>query len=170
MAEQSTTHSRALEGHLDVEQLSSFLSSHGVEHEVVEHSPTVRAAETAHVAAVPADAAAKTIVLYDGGALFLAALPASEMLDLHKVRDLLGASRSLRLASEEEIAAHFPEFELGAVPPVGGGLFAARIVDRRLLDQPRVLCSSADHRHGVMLDPRELTRLGDAVVADICSE
>lgn len=170
MAEQTTTHGRALEGHLDIDQLSSFLSGHGVKHEVVEHSPTMRAAETAHVAAVPEDAAAKTVVLYDGGGLFLAVLPASEMLDMHKVRDLLGASKSLRLASEEEIGSHFPEFELGAVPPIGGGLFAARIVDRRLLDQPRVLCSSADHRHAVMLDPRELARLGNAIVADICAE
>ena len=179
MAEQTTTHGRALAatrgqalaGHLDIDQLSAFLNQHGVEHEVIEHSPTVRAAESARASAVPPDAAAKTVVLYDHGALLLAALPASEMVDMRKVRDLLGASRSLRLATEQEIASHFPEFEVGAVPPVGGGgVFASRLVDRHLLDQPRVLCGSADHRHAVLLDPRELTRLGNAVVADICEE
>jgi len=153
-----------------VRMLSEFLARHGVEHEVVEHTPTTRAAEAASATAVPVEAAAKTVVLQDHGALMLAVLPASEMLDLRKVRDLLGSSGSLRLATEEEIAAHFPEFEVGAVPPVGGGVFAARIVDRRLLDQPRVLCSSADHSHGIVLDPRELARLGDATIADVCEE
>lgn len=171
MAEQTTTHGHALTGHLEIDQLSAFLTQHGVEHEVIEHPPTMRAAESAQASAIPPEEAAKTVVLYDRGALFLAALPASEMLDMHKVRDLLGASKSLRLATEQEIATHFPEFEVGAVPPVGGGgVFASRIVDRHLLDQPRVLCSSADHRHALMLDPRELTRLGNAVVADVCEE
>lgn len=166
MAEQSVE----LTGHLDVRVLSDFLTKHGVDHEVIEHTPAMRAAEAAEIAAVPGEAAAKTVVLWDRGALMLAVLPASEMLDLHKVRDLLGSSGSLRLATEDEIAAHFPEFEVGAVPPVGGGVFAARIVDRRLLDQPRVLCGSADHRHGLVLDPRELARLGDATIADVCEE
>ncbi len=159
-----------LAGHLDIEMLGAFLTHHGVEYEIVEHDRAMRALEAARAADVPAEAAAKAVVLFDRGALSLAVLPASEMLDLHKLRHLLGASKSLRLASEEEIAAHLPEFELGAVPPVGGGLFAARIVDRRLLDQPRVLCGGPDHRHGLLLDPREMVRLGDAMVADICEE
>ncbi len=164
------THTGALEGHLDIATLSAFLSHHRVAHEVLEHAVAMTAAEAAQASGIPADAAAKTVVLYDHGALSLVALPASEMLDLRKVRGLLGAGRSLRLATEQELASHFPEFELGAVPAVGGGVFAARIVDRRLLDQPRVLCGGADHRHGVMLDPRELVRLGEATVADVCEE
>lgn len=172
MADQSTApaHGHTLTGHLDIDMLSAFLAHHGVEHEIVEHERAMRAAEAAAAAEVPVEAAAKAVVLYDHGALSLAVLPASEMLDLHKLRHLLGASKSLRLASEEEIGAHLPEFELGAVPPVGGGLFAARIVDRRLLDQPRVLCGGPDHRHGLLLDPRQMVRLGDALVADICEE
>lgn len=165
-----TAHGQSLSGHLDAERLSAFLSEHGVEHEVVTHRPTITAAESAQAVAVAGEAVAKTLVLYDHGALFLAAVPASERLDLHKLRELLGATRSLRLASEDQIAEHFPEFELGAVPPVGGGMFAERVIDRRLLDQPRVLCSSADHSHGVLLDPRQLALLADATVGDICAE
>jgi Ala-tRNA(Pro) deacylase len=170
MADQSASHSQALAGHLDVDHLSAFLRDHGVEHEIVEHEETVTAAEGARAVAVPLPAAAKTVVLTDRGAYFLAVVPASDFVDLHKVRSILGAGGSLRLASEEEMATHFPEFEVGAVPPVGLGVFAGQLVDRQLLTHSRVLCSSADHRHGVLLDPHELERLSGAVVADICAE
>ena len=38
---------------------------------------------------------------------------------MNKLRDLLGATRQLRLASEAEIARAFPSLEVGAVPPFG---------------------------------------------------
>jgi prolyl-tRNA editing enzyme YbaK/EbsC (Cys-tRNA(Pro) deacylase) len=47
----------------------------------------------------------------------IAAGSASARLDLRKVRELLGATRNLRLATEDEIARDFPTLEVGAVPP-----------------------------------------------------
>lgn len=170
MADRILSESHALAGHLGVERLGAFLRDHGVEHEVVEHRETVTAAERARAVGVPLPAAAKTVVLTDHGAYLLAVVPASDFVDMHKVRSVLGAGGGLRLASEDEIATHFPEFEVGAVPPVGLGVFAGELIDRELLNHPRVLCSGADHRHGVLLDPHELQRLSGALVADICAE
>jgi len=51
---------------------------------------------------------AKTVVLHDRGVYLLGVIPASERLDLHKVRELLGASNSLQLASEVQMAEDFP--------------------------------------------------------------
>ncbi|HEY7622663.1 MAG TPA: YbaK/EbsC family protein, partial [Solirubrobacteraceae bacterium] len=124
----------------------------------------------ARVARIPAEQTAKTVVLRDGDEVLVAALPACERLDLHKLRTALGRQRSLRLADEAEIAERFPRFEVGAVPPLGPAPVDARVVDRRLLTYNRVLCSGGDHRHSVLLDAMELVRAGDAVVADICQD
>ena len=45
----------------------------------------------------------------------LAVIPASQRLDLHKVRELLGASGALQLATEAQMAEDFPTLEVGAV-------------------------------------------------------
>jgi len=157
-----------LVGHQHVDAISSYLVAHGVQHEVVEHAEAFTAASEGRAAHVAADHVAKTVVLEDRGAYLLALLPASERLDLHKLRDGLGIGSSLRLATEDEMASHFSQFEIGAVPPVGEVMVAGEIVDQRLTGLDRVLCSGGDHRHSLMLDPADVVRLSDASVMDIC--
>lgn len=161
---------RALVAHEGVDALSAYLKAHSVEHEIVAHAVAFTAASEARAAAVAPEQAAKTVVLQDGGAYLLALVPASERLDLHKLRDLLGASKSLRLASEQEIATHFAQFELGSLPPVGDAVFAGEVVDRRLTALDRVLCAAGDHHHSVIVSPAEIVRLTGAKVADICED
>lgn len=149
---------------------TEFLHGHGVAFDVVEHPHTESARAEAAVTGRPATQFGKTVVLQDGAAYVLTVIPASERLDLKKVRDLLGAGSSLRLADEEEMAADFPSIQVGAVPPAGPGLPMAEVVDHRLLKQPRILCPGGDHRHSILIDPRDLVRLSGAKVADICKE
>jgi Ala-tRNA(Pro) deacylase len=128
------------------------------------------AAAEARVAHRPPDEVAKTVLLHDGVAYVIAAIPASRRLDLHKLRELLGATRQLRLASEEEIARDFPAFEVGAVPPFGPVVPAAEVIDHELLSHERILCAAGDHRHSVLVDPREIVRITAATTADISED
>jgi Ala-tRNA(Pro) deacylase len=153
-----------------IEAVTDYLNERGVSHEVVEHEPTMSAAAEATAAGIEPDHAAKTMVLRDGNDYRLAVIPASERLDLHKLRDLLGASKHLRLATEQEMEADFGEFELGATPPLGGMLPAPEVLDRKLLQHERILCTGGDHRHSVLVDPRDLERITEAQVSDICDE
>jgi Ala-tRNA(Pro) deacylase len=89
-------------------ELSAYLSARSVEHRLVEHEAAFTAAEEARAAAVPPAQAAKTIVVEDSGAYMLALVPASERLDMHKLRELLGAGKGLRLATEDEMAEAWP--------------------------------------------------------------
>jgi prolyl-tRNA editing enzyme YbaK/EbsC (Cys-tRNA(Pro) deacylase) len=109
-------------------------------------------------------------VLHDGVAYVIAAIPASRRLDLHKLRELLGATRQLRLASEQEIARDFPAFEVGAIPPFGPVVPAAEVIDRELLAHERILCAAGDHRHSVLVDPGEIVRITAATAADISED
>ena len=152
------------EGHAVV---TEFLERHGVPYEVVEHERTQTAAAEARAADMtPADVA-KTVVLRDQEGVRLAVIPASHRLDLHKVKRELG-SKGLRLVTEQEMAAEFADFEVGAVPPFGPMFHALELVDERLLDHDRILCGGGDHEHGVLVDPHDVVRAGQARVADIC--
>lgn len=153
-----------------VDAIVGFLEGANVAFELVEHEPVMSASDEARTACRSPEQTAKTIVLHDGSAYVIVAIPAADRLDLHKLRDLLGASRRLRLASEDEIARDFPSLEVGAVPPFGPMTPTAEVIDIALAAQQRILCPAGDHRHSVLLDPREIVRITAATVADICEE
>jgi Ala-tRNA(Pro) deacylase len=150
--------------------VTSHLDELGIAYEVVEHPRGMTAAAEARAAGVTPENAAKSVLLRDADGYRLAVVPASERVDLHKLRELLDAGKDLRLASEDEMAAEFPGFELGAIPPLGEMLPAAEVIDRRVLDHERVLCNGGDHSHSLLLDPRDLVRASSAVEADICED
>ena len=152
------------------DSIARFLEHARIAYELVVHEPVMSAAAEARVAGRSPDEVAKTVVLHDGDAYVLAAIPASRRLDLHKLRELLGATRQLRLASEEEIAREFPAFEVGAVPPFGPVVPAAEVIDRDLVAHERILCAAGDHRHSVLVDPREIVRITAATTADISED
>ena len=147
--------------------VTAFLERHGVPYEVVEHERTQTAAAEARAAGVPAADVAKTVVLRDDKGLRLAVIPASERLDMHKLRQAL-ASKGLRLVTEQEMADEFDQFEVGAVPPFGSMFNALELVDERLLEHDRILCSGGDHEHAILVDPRDVVQAGEARVVDIC--
>jgi Ala-tRNA(Pro) deacylase len=151
-----------------LETTTGYLDEHGIAYEVVEHGERFTAAAEARAAGVEPHNAAKCLLLRDDKGYELVVIPASERLDLRKVRQVL--DRELRLATEEEMGSDFAQFELGAVPPVGPMLPAPEVVDRRLLDHDRVLCNAGDHRHSVLVDPRELVRVAGAQLADVCED
>jgi Ala-tRNA(Pro) deacylase len=149
--------------------VTEFLEREGIPFEVVEHERRERAAAAARAAGVPAADVAKTVVLRDNEGVRLAVVPASERVDMHKLKEKLG-SKGLRLVTEQEMAEEFGEFEVGAVPPFGPMLQALELVDERLLAHDRILCSGGDHEHGVLVDPRDLVRVAQAELADICQD
>ena len=88
-------------------------------YDLIEHRRTETAGEEARAIGVPPEQVAKTIVLASDEGYVRAVLPASQHLNLHKVRQLLG-NKHARLASEAELVLAYPMYELGAVPPFGG--------------------------------------------------
>jgi Ala-tRNA(Pro) deacylase len=153
-----------------LEGVTGFLDEQGVGYEVREHRAVKTAVEEARAAGVPAGEVAKTIALRDDDRYRLAVIPASHRLDLAKAREALGAGKSLRLATEREMQSDFPQFEVGALPPLGPILGAPEVLDGRLLEHEQILCNAGDHRHGLLLDPHELVEIVQPKVADICEE
>lgn len=150
------------------EAVVHFLERQQAPYELIEHADTFAAVEEARALDSAPARMAKTVLLHDHWGFRAAVIPASERLDLHKVRALLRGSGHLRLASEEEIEREFPAFEAGAMPPFSALLGTPEILDTRLLAYHHVFCSSGDHRHTLKISPREIERLGEPLVADVC--
>ena len=153
-----------------VDTVVSWLRQQPVDFDVVDHPETMSATQEASAAGVTPDHAAKTVVLRDGDEYRLAAIPASHRLDLHKAREAFGASNRLRLATEVEMESDFEQFEVGALPPLGPMVRAPEIVDRHLIGHDRIICTAGDHRHSLLIAPRELAKVAEARVSDICED
>jgi Ala-tRNA(Pro) deacylase len=148
-------------------QLKVYLSDHGVSFDVVEHAHSESAVAEARAAHLPAEQTAKTVVLRVSDGWRFAVICASDRLDLHKAAEALGVSRhELRFASEADMAADFPDYEVGSIPPIGPDTPAA-LIDLRLLDYGQVLCPAGDHKHSLLVDPADIVRVTGARTVDL---
>jgi Ala-tRNA(Pro) deacylase len=113
---------------------------------------------------------AKTLVLVASSGNVRAVVAASERIDLHKVAATLGiGGKKVQLASEDNLARDYPDFELGAVPPFGGRQDHV-LVDEGLVGRDSVVVEAGSHNRSVRLKTSDLVRLTGAQVADICRE
>jgi Ala-tRNA(Pro) deacylase len=142
------------------------LDRRGLDYELLPHARTQTAQAEARAVGAAANEVAKTVVLTTDGGYVRAVLPASERLDLNRTRDLL-SDRSSRLATEEELGAAYPAFELGAVPPFGGPAGDRVIVDLGLARLDRVVLEAGSHDQSVKMRTADLLALSGAEVADI---
>jgi Ala-tRNA(Pro) deacylase len=150
-----------------IDRVRAALEAAGVAFEVIEHPPVYSAVDEARAAGDDPPDTAKTLVLHDGERRYVVVIFAGRRLDLDRLREVLHASRHLRLATEEELARDFPGFDVGALPPFGLEP-VPEVIDIRLVYRDRLLCAGGDHLHGVRLDPRDLLRLVEPRVADVC--
>ena len=155
-------------GEHGIDAVTDFLDDSGVSYEVLEHEQTFTAREDARASGVSPTDEAKSVLLRIGKDYCVAVIPASEQLDLHKVRDIVG--ESARLATEREMALDYDQFDVGAIPPLGPMLSAREIVDRRLLDHDAIVGSGGDHRHSIRIDPNALVQVASPTLADICQD
>ena len=150
--------------------LRGELEDAGVDYELLPHEHTESAADEAKALGVTLEEVGKTIVLATPAGYVRAVLPASGRLDLHKVRDLLGAGKRVRLAGEEELARDYAEFELGAVSPFGGARRDRVLLDRRLAARESLVLEAGSHEQSIRLRTADLVRLAAAEVVDICTD
>jgi Ala-tRNA(Pro) deacylase len=150
--------------------VTGFLEEAGVDFDVLEHAHTERAADEAVALGIGPEEVAKTLVLVAASGNVRAVLAATERIDVRKVAAVLGVGgKKVHLASEDDLARDYPDFELGAVPPFGGREDQV-VVDERLAGRDSVVLEAGTHERSVRLRTAELVRLTRAQVADIRRE
>lgn len=160
---------RALGGPIGVRATTAHLDHEGLHYELISHKPTFRAADDAIASGVPRYHELKTLLLRGAEGFLLAGLRASDRINLRKVRDLVD-DRTIRLASEAEMARAFPTFDVGALPPLGPGLPQLRVLDSQVPKYSRVVCAGGDHTHSLLMIPVEIINAAHPRVANITED
>jgi Ala-tRNA(Pro) deacylase len=150
------------------EELIRLLDGEGVEYELLAHAHTESALAEAEAVGVDAADVAKTLVVTAPEGYVRAVLPASDRLDLRKLREITGGARKkVHLATEEDLGRDYPEFELGAVPPLAGARRDRVLIDSRVAERESVVIEAGSHDESIRLPTDALMRLTGAQVADL---
>jgi Ala-tRNA(Pro) deacylase len=151
--------------HQPADALIEVLRHEHVAYELIPHHHTETAVAEAKALGVDPHQVAKTLILTTPFGLVRAVLAASDRLDLEKARFVLGTPE-VELATEETLIGAYPEFELGAVPPIGGA-YDRVLVDTRLFDSEFIVLEAGTHDESVRLRTSDLRTVADAEVADL---
>lgn len=148
--------------------LINELETAGIAYETIPHERTATALAEARALHVEPAAVAKTVVLSTPKELVRAVIPASGRLDVGKVRDVLNVHR-VDILTEEALAGAYPDFELGAVPPIGGPHGDRVLVDISICESEFVLFDAGTHDTSIRIASADLTGHESVLIADICS-
>lgn len=150
--------------------LTKVLDEANVEYELLPHAHTETALAEAEALGVGTDDVAKTLVVKVPEGYVRVVVPASARVDLRKVRELHGGGKhKVHLASEEDLRRDYPEFELGAVPPVGGRKDPV-IVDPKVAERESVVIEAGTHDESLRLAAADLLTVTGAPVSDISED
>lgn len=127
------------------------------------HPPAFTAPEQAAVSHTPGRCSAKVVICIADDKPMQAVVPAHYSLDLEQLRVIVGAS-TLRLAHEPEIAALYPEFEVGAMPPFGTMYGHQVFVEQCFVGEPEMVFSAGTHTDCVRMHYSDFAEIVKPVV------
>lgn len=154
-----------------VADLTRVLDDAGVDYELLHHGHTERAVEEADALGLSAAHVAKTLIARTPDGHLRVLLPASERIDMAKLREAVGGAKDdVQLATEEEMARDYPEFSLGAVPPVGGAQSDPVLIDRRLASNEWLVFEAGTHDDSLRMRTEDFLRIAGARIADVCRD
>ena len=139
-------------------RLQSYLDSHKIPYQVVNHSVAYTAREAAQSLHVPADMYAKVVVIKADGRYVMAVLPSTWKVDFKRLEEVL-ESPHVRLATEEELSVLFPDCEIGSMPPFGNLYGTPVYVDATLAQDEEIVFDAGSHVGAIKMRYQDFTDL-----------
>ena len=151
-------------------RLEEFLGARGAKYQLVRHPAAVTAQEQAAASRTSGWSVAKVVIVKERDGLAMAVLPACCVLDLNRLKGLIGHG-DLRLASAEEIRSAIADCAPGAIPPFGQLFGVPSFVDRALLNQREITMPAGQLEAAIRMRAAEFRRVaapreGDFAVAE----
>ena len=146
-----------------LKSVEEFLKREGVPYTIFQHPLAYTAQEEAAVSHVPGRCWAKVVICIADGTPVQAVLPAHLVVDLAQLRVLAGAE-TMRLAREDEVAALYPEYERGAMPPFGRLSGHRVFVDRSLVGEPEMVFNAGTHTDALCMQYENFAEISKPVV------
>ncbi len=149
--------------------LLRWLDGNGIAHVVHEHRETFTAPGTARAEGVDPHTFLKIVAIRAAdGRTVLAAVEATEHVDLRKIRRILGRGE-VRLLTEQEMSDLAPDCDVGAIPAVGRLFDLPLIADFALRDAAAVSFNAGSHRWSVRVERAAWEHAAGVLYADIAS-
>lgn len=145
------------------ELVQEFLRQANVGYSVFPHQPAYSAQEEAAVTHISGRDWAKPVVFFADGEPLQAVVPADLVVDVEQLLDLTGAER-IRLATEEELAALYPDCEPGAMPPLGPLYNQPVFVDIALAAEPQIVFNGGTYGDAVCMRYEDFAAIAKPVV------
>lgn len=148
---------------MPLQKLKEYLDDHDIKYVSIRHSPAYTAQEVAASGHVPGRELAKTVIVRLDGDLAMVAVPASEKVDLDRLKQASGAAQA-EIAAETEFQERFPGCELGAMPPFGNLFDMDVYVSETLTEDDEIAFSAGSHSELLRLAYRDFERLVEPTV------
>lgn len=139
-------------------KIRMFLDEKRVKYVATSHSPAYTAQEIAALAHVPGKDMAKTVIVSLDDRLAMVVLPASKRVSFDELRHVVGTS-NVRLAREDEFARHFPDCEVGAMPPFGNLYGFDVYVDHALAEDDEIAFNAGSHTELIRMAYKDFEEL-----------
>ena len=149
-------------------QVLEYLQGRGQTFTVIPHSRGLSWDERSRDR-VPRQLLATTIVAIGKYGFAILVIPASRTLDLDLMAEAMGDPYA-RLATEEQIRRQFPEYEIGALPPLTMLLLAPMYVDPAIVERTDVIFSAGRRDISIKMATRDLFGNDPIVVAPLTAE
>lgn len=131
-------------------RVKGFLDKHSIPYEFVIHRTDFTAMETAQDTHTPGKEFAKSVVLCIDGEFAIIVLPAHHHVYLELVRKALGV-RTVRMATEQEMARLFPDCEVGAEPPFGNLYHLPVYLSTAMVEDSHVTFNAGTHAGAIRM-------------------
>jgi Ala-tRNA(Pro) deacylase len=148
-----------------LDRLEQYLIENRVYYEVQEHRPAFTIQEVAAALHEKGLHVAKVFIAWADGQLIMLVLPASALVDLERIRVMVGAAE-VRRAREAEFAQRFSDCAVGAMPPLGNLYHVPVYLDCTLADQPTLIFQAGSHRTTLKIAMTDYWRLVQPKVGD----
>ena len=142
-------------------QVTDHLGKRGVPFEVIPHENTYSSIEEARALGIAADEVVKTLGVKTRSGNVIAVIPGGKRVDKHALEHATG-DRHARLLTEEELARDFPDFELGALPPLGSLLGVLVLLDPEVTRHETVVFAAGRQTESIKMSTGDLFK-GESV-------
>jgi len=139
-------------------KLQAFLQAAKVKYTVAKHPVVYTAQEIAAAQHIPGRQLAKCVLVKTDRGPVLAVLPAVHLIDLKKLKAVLGTP-TLSIAKEADINAQFPDVEVGAMSPFGNLYQVPIVVDRTLEAAGDIVFNAGSHTETIKMRYQDFARL-----------
>jgi len=146
-------------------KILDYLNEHKVRYELLEHPVAFTAMEIADKQNVKGKQVVKSVIVLVDGKTLMCVLPAIHMIDFDSLKNVKNAE-TVELASEDQVADCFPEYEVGAEPPFGHLYGMDVLVDKFLENDDEILFNAGTHTDMIKIKYADYVKLVKPQVAE----